>query len=73
MFTTSLDKKGDVSGFHNENYFFNDRNLINPLLSATIKLQFGRDLCFHQHIELVFQIFQIKEHGLRIENVNQKD
>ena len=72
VFNASLDDKGNATGLHDQDYIHN-KKLTNPLLSAVRILQLGGDLCLHGHIEQVFHEFRIKEHGLKLEDVERRD
>ena len=62
-----------IKGLHDQDFIHNGKKLINPLDSAVKNLQLGADVCYLDHLGMVYQNFGIDEHGLCKEDVERTD
>lgn len=66
--TARLDKVGDASGLHDQNFIFNGKKLVNPLDYHARVSQLGRDICALEHLRLIYTKYTYDQHGLKLED-----
>ena len=68
-----VDEEGRCSGLHDQDWIHNGKKLINPLDSPVKTLQLGEDGAFHTHLGMIYNKYSFDQHGLKLEDVQQKD
>jgi len=62
-----------IAGLDDQDFIHNSKKLINPLKNAVKNLQLGADVCYLDHLGLVYQKFAVNQYGLRKEDVQHTD
>ena len=73
LLSASMNSEGGAFGLHNQCYIHNGDILIDPLLSSFRSMQLGGAVCLLQHVGHVYNRFTANEHGLRHEDIDQRN
>jgi hypothetical protein len=62
---------GGIYGLHDQDFIHNGKKLINLLDSPVRVLQLGGDMCYLEHIGLIYNRFTFDEYGLKLKDVKK--
>jgi len=68
-----VDKEGNCSGLHDQDWIYNGKKLVNPLDSPIKTLQLREDRAFCTHFCMLYNKYTFDEHGLKLEDVQWKN
>lgn len=66
-------ENGDPTGLHDQDFIHNAKKLINPLDSPSKVMHIGNSIATLEHIEMMYKLYTISEHGLNHEDLLRTD